>query len=101
MTVLAPTRGGAGLARGRTALLATLLIAAGTTPAALDAFLAKVPSKPSAPETMPALLARVQKVAEAFGNDQQRQAMAQRAQANAGRYSGGEAEAWYAQAAIL
>jgi len=71
------------------------------TPAALDAFLAKVPSKPSAPETMPALLARVQKVAEAFGNDQQRQAMAQRAQANAGRYSGGEAEAWYAQAAIL
>jgi len=37
MTVLAPTRGGAGLARGRTALLATLLIAAGTTPAAAAA----------------------------------------------------------------
>ncbi len=71
------------------------------TPAALDSFLAKVPSKPSTPETMPALLARVQKVAEAFGNDRERQAMTQRARANASRYAGGEAQAFYAQAAIL
>ncbi len=71
------------------------------TPAALESFLAKVPSKPSTPETMPALLARVQKVAEAFGNDRERQAMAQRAKANAGRYRGGEAEAWYAQGVIF
>jgi Flp pilus assembly protein TadD len=71
------------------------------TPAALESFLSKVPSKPSTPETMPALLARVQKVAEAFGNDRERQAMAQRAKANAGRYRGGEAEAWYAQGVVF
>jgi cytochrome c-type biogenesis protein CcmH/NrfG len=71
------------------------------TPAALESFLAKVPAKPSTPETMPALLARVQKVAEAFGNERERQAMAQRAKANAARYRGGEAEAWYAQGVIF
>ena len=70
------------------------------TPAALESFLAKVPSKP-ATETMPQLLARVQKVAEAFGNDRERQAMASRAKAHAGRYEGGEAEAWYAQGAVF
>ncbi|MCU0759809.1 MAG: hypothetical protein MUF07_11535 [Steroidobacteraceae bacterium] len=70
------------------------------TPAALQSFLSKVPPKPAS-ETMPQLLARVQKVAEAFGNDRERQAMAQRAKANAGRYAGGEAEAWYAQGAIF
>jgi len=71
------------------------------TPAALASFLSKVPSKPATLETMPALLARLQKVAEAFGNDAERQAMGQRAKANAGRYAGGEAEAWYAQGAIF
>jgi Flp pilus assembly protein TadD len=66
------------------------------TPAALTAFLAKVPSKPSTPETMPALLARVQKVAEAFGNTAQRAAIDQRAKAQSAKYKGGEAEALYA-----
>jgi len=70
------------------------------TPAALQSFLSKVPPKP-ADETLPQLLSRVQKVAEAFGNDRERAAMAQRARANAGRYAGGEAEAWYAQGAIF
>jgi hypothetical protein len=70
------------------------------TPAALQSFLSKVPPKPPS-ETMPQLLARVQKVAEAFGNDRERQAMVQRAKANASRYAGGEAEAWYAQGAIF
>jgi predicted Zn-dependent protease len=70
------------------------------TPAALESFLSKVPPKP-ANETLPQLLARVQKVAEAFGNERERQAMAARARANAARYPGGEAEAWYAQGAIL
>jgi Flp pilus assembly protein TadD len=70
------------------------------TPAALESFLSKVPPKPAG-ETMPQLLARVQKVAEAFGNERERAAMAQRAKANAGRYAGGEAEAWYAQGVIF
>lgn len=66
------------------------------TPAALASFLSKVPSKPSTPETMPALLARVQKVSEAFGNTAQRAAIDQRAKAQAPKYKGGEAEALYA-----
>lgn len=70
-------------------------------PAALKAFLDKVPSRPAAPEPMPALLARVQKVAEAFGNDKERQGIDQRARARASAYRGGEAEAYYAQGAIF
>lgn len=66
------------------------------TPAALAAFLSKVPSRPSGPETMPQLLARMQKVAEAFGNGAQRTAIDQRAASQAARYRGGEAEALYA-----
>lgn len=66
------------------------------TPAALTSFLSKVPAKPATPETMPALLARVQKVAEAFGNTAQRAAIDQRAKAQAPKYKGGEAEALYA-----
>jgi len=70
------------------------------TPAALDGFLAKVPQKPSTPEAMPALLARVQKVAEAFPNVAQRQAIDQRARVMAPRYNGGEAQALYSQGAV-
>ena len=66
------------------------------TAAALASFLSKVPSRPSSPETMPQLLARMQKVAEAFGNTAQRAAIDQRAKAQAARYKGGEAEALYA-----
>ncbi|MEY4760412.1 MAG: hypothetical protein RLZZ200_268 [Pseudomonadota bacterium] len=65
------------------------------TQAALESFLSKVPSKPSTPETMPALLARVQKVAEAFGNTAQRQAIDQRAKASSAQYKGGEAQALF------
>ncbi len=70
-------------------------------PAAVESFLSKVPARPAGPESMPALLARVQKVAEAFGNDRERAAMDQRAKARAGAYRGGLAEAYYAQSAIL
>lgn len=70
------------------------------TPAALDSFLAKVPPKPAS-ETMPQLFARVQKVAEAFGNERERAAMAQRAKAIAVAAGVGEAEAWYAQGVIF
>ena len=70
-------------------------------PAAVESFLKKVPARPAGPETMPALLARVQKVAEAYGNDRERAAIDQRAKARAGAYKGGEAEAFYAQGAIL
>jgi hypothetical protein len=70
-------------------------------PAAVESFLAKVPARPAGPEPMPALLARVQKVAEAFGNDKERAAMDQRAKARAGAYRGGLAEAYYAQSALL
>lgn len=70
-------------------------------PAALTAFLGKVPARPGTPENMPALLARVQKVAEAFDNAKQRQAIDQRAKTNANAYRGGQAEAYYAQGAIF
>jgi hypothetical protein len=70
-------------------------------PAALKAFLDKVPSRPTTAEPMPALLARVQKVAEAFGNGKERQGIDQRARASAHAYQGGEAEAYYAQGAIF
>lgn len=66
------------------------------TAAALDAFLAKVPKRPSGPETMAQLLTRVQGVAEAYGNSAERSAIAQRAAAQASKYKGGEAEAFYA-----
>ncbi len=66
------------------------------TPAALDAFLAKVPRRPAGPETMPQLLARMQGVAEAFGNSKERAAIDQRAAAQASKYKGGAAEAYYA-----
>ena len=70
-------------------------------PAAVESFLKKVPARPAGPETMPALLARVQQVAEAYGNDRERAAIDQRAKARAGAYKGGQAEAYYAQGAIL
>jgi hypothetical protein len=66
------------------------------TPAALEAFLAKVPRRPSTPETMQQLLAREQGVAEAFGNAKERAAIDQRAAAQAAKYKGGQAEAYYA-----
>lgn len=66
------------------------------TPAALDAFLARVPRRPATPETLPQLLAREQKVAEAFGNAKERTAIDQRAAAQAPKYRGGQAEAYYA-----
>ena len=71
------------------------------TPVAVESFLAKVPSRPAGPEAMPALLARVWKVAEAFGNDKERRVMDQRAKARASAYRGGLAEAYYAQSALL
>jgi len=70
-------------------------------PAAVESFLKKVPARPAGPETVPALLARMQKVAEAYGNDRERAAIDQRAKARAGAHKGGEAEAYYAQGAIL
>ena len=70
------------------------------TPAALASFLSKVPPRPSTPETIPQVLARMQKVAEAFGNTTQRAAIDQRATAQAAKYKGGEAEALYAQGAV-
>ncbi|MBK7251642.1 MAG: tetratricopeptide repeat protein [Gammaproteobacteria bacterium] len=66
------------------------------TPTALDAFLAKVPRRPPGPESIPDLLARQQKVAEAFGNAKERTAIDQRASAQAPKYKGGQAEAYYA-----
>jgi len=66
------------------------------TPAALDAFLAKVPRRPPTPETIPQLLAREQGVAEAFGNAKERAAIDQRAAVQAPKYKGGQAEAYYA-----
>ncbi len=70
-------------------------------PAAMKAFLDKLPPRPAKPEQMPALLARLQKVAEAFGNHKERQGIDQRAKAHAKSYRGGEAEAYYAQGTIF
>jgi hypothetical protein len=70
-------------------------------PAAVESFLKKVPPRPAGPEPMPQLLARLEKVAEAYGNDRERAAIDQRAAARAGAYKGGQAEAYYAQGAIL
>jgi cytochrome c-type biogenesis protein CcmH/NrfG len=66
------------------------------TATALDSFLAKVPKRPPGPETMPQLLARMQGVAEAYGNGSERAVIAQRAAAQASKYKGGEAQAFYA-----
>lgn len=70
------------------------------TPAALQAYLAKIPARPAGPESMPALLARLQKLVEAFNNGAQRQAIDQRARTRAGSYKGGEAEAYAAQGTV-
>ncbi len=70
------------------------------TPAALQAYLAKIPPRPAGPESMPALLTRLQKLVEAFNNGAQRQAIDQRAKSRAASYRGGEAEAYASQGTV-